>query len=901
MTVYSGTTLINSTMILSSGDIASATLINSGGVQQVWSGAFAQDTAVNAGGVQHVLPGGLVNLTSISSSGSGYGTQIIYSGGEAYNTLMTGGVQTLLAGAVTSGTVLSGLAQQTVYTGATAHGTVATTGGIQALYVSPGVSGVMIGAVDAIIASGAAQIFMAANQSDYSDLAAAGTKVLSGGVQYLGYFDYSRGGWSYTGGISLSGFLLGGFQHVPYRGMALDTYVTSGSEQYIYYGGMASGTGIDWGAQVIYEGGAAYDTVLAPAAGKSGSYALQIVLSGGYALGGYAEGGEQVVSAGGSAVKLNVTGSGFQTISSGGYASGTVVYNGGSAAALSGGVLDGGEVLNGGTVALASGAVLSGTLDVQGGAVTLSGGAVLAGELALHGGTVTVAGVVDYAKNLVINPTSPSTGAPMVVNLDNLSGASLSVSGNDALTGKYVLASGVTLPPLGLNLTLDGTVTRLTPGVGYTSGEVTYTYTADGRNLLLDIYGKFIRLSGRSSGKDSVLYAENCRVKSILTGTSTSVEGSVYAVVNLADLNPCNIYGGGNAVGVGGAVWLTLAGGGYSGIIYGGSRAGDGNTAVKVGGAVNVSVGAITHDDNRKLLLLGQYSAWLVGGGVAANGGVAEVGGNVNLSIVGAKRLARVIAGAQAQNSGSKATVGGTTLYIADSVIASDVYGGGYAYDGGVSTVTGSTALKIDTTSGSVTVQGNIYAGGANPLHSKLGGSSVVGGGTLTMFSGSGDRLNVGVVSGDGRVVGSVSGHRVLDFEDFSGEFSGTAINFDDLVFGGKTATTLNCPLSIGSLCFDLTNRVDMDDVSFARLDDLSFYDAAVVKLIVDIEDFTAPGDRMLLDIDDTGLFDGATIELWSYDGGKLASFGVDESIGFAEGELRLTRDSGALAVSYTV
>ncbi|MDD4817860.1 MAG: hypothetical protein PHI85_07815 [Victivallaceae bacterium] len=901
MTVYSGTKLINSTMALSSGDIASSTVINSGGVQQIWSGAFSRETVINSGGTQHVLPGGLADLTSISSSGGGYGTQIIYSGGEAYNTLMTGGAQLLFAGAMASGTVLSGLAQQTVYAGATAHGTTAVAGGIQAIYITPGISGVTIGAVDAVIGSGAAQIFMAESQSDYSSVAVLGTRVLSGGTQYLGYFDYSRGGWAYTGGISLSAFLIGGFQHVPYRGVALDTYVTSGGEQYVYYGGMTSGTGIDYGAQLIYEGGAAYDTVLSPASGVSGAYAWQFVLSGGYAFGGYVEGGGQVVSSGGSATGVNVAGSGVQTVHSGGYASGTTVYGGGSAAVLSGAVLDGGAASNGGRIVLESGSVLSGTLTAAGGKVTLSGGAQIAGTLLLTGGTIEAAGAVSYAKTLVINPTTPSSGLPMIVNLDNLTGAALSVSGDGALTGKYVLASGAASPPLGLNLTVGGVETLLTPGVGHSVGEVTYTYTVDGRNLRLDIYGKFIRLSGRATGVDSVLYAENCRVKSMLTGAAENVEGSVYAVVKLSDLNPCNIYGGGNGVSVGGAVWLTLGSGGYSGIIYGGSRSGDNASAVKVGGAVNVTVGAVTHDDNLKMLLTGQHSAWLVGGGVALNGGAAEVVGNVNISIVGATRLARVVAGAQAQNAGSRATVAATTLYIAKSVIVSDVYGGGYAYDGGESTVTGSTALKIDTTEGSVSVHGNIYAGGANPSHSTRGGSSTVGGGTLTVFSGSGDRLNVGVVSGDGRVAGTVSGHRVLDFEDFTGEFSGTAINFDDLVFGGKTEAVLNCPLSLGSLCFDLTKRENLDASAFARLDDLSFYDTAVVKLIVDIEDFNSAGDRMLLDIDNTGVFDGATVELWSYDGGKLAGFGIDEAVAFAAGELRLTRSSGSLAVSYSV
>lgn len=220
--------------------------------------------------------------------------------------------------------------------------------------------------------------------------------------------------------------------------------------------------------------------------------------------------------------------------------------------------------------------------------------------------------------------------------------------------------------------------------------------------------GKFDVLTGAVTNGNAVLKVSNSRVKSMISAADSDISGDAVSTVSLQETpSPCNIYGGGNNVGVGGSITLAISGGGYSGIIYGGSRAY--NTAVSTHDA-NVEISGAVHIDNQKLIAAGKgNSAWTVGGGAAVAGGSISTG-NITISAHDSK-LSRLVGGAQAQGSGSTAQVQSTELIISGAItVSGDVYGGGYAYDGGVSEVSGDTLIRVSDAN----ILGNITA--AAPL-----------------------------------------------------------------------------------------------------------------------------------------------------------------------------------------
>ncbi len=237
--------------------------------------------------------------------------------------------------------------------------------------------------------------------------------------------------------------------------------------------------------------------------------------------------------------------------------------------------------------------------------------------------------------------------------------------------------------------------------------------------------------------------------------------------------------------------------------------------------------------------------------------------GEVAISIDGAN-IVRVVGGAQAQNAGAAATVDSTSITIKNSVISGDVFCGGYAYNGGNSVVTGDTRMTIDTSTTAVTVMGNIYGGGVNPLHTQKGGSTVVKGGSNIVFTGLGENLTVGTVSGDGTIAGTVVGVRTLEFDNFSGEFSANLKNFDAVVFSGSSNVTYG-----GGFEFS-TMKVEYG--SFAE--GFSFADGDKL-LKVEVADSTSGFDLMA--VDDDATLDGLQIEVYKNDA-LLCSFEYGQS-----------------------
>ena len=379
---------------------------------------------------------------------------------------------------------------------------------------------------------------------------------------------------------------------------------------------------------------------------------------------------------------------------------------------------------------------------------------------------------------------------------------------------------------------------------------------------------------------DINMSVKNCFVAGLLSGAGVSdVTGDIHLAIDLPDYvagrMTGNFYGGSidlvDAAAakrnntINGNIYMNFSGGDYMGAIFGGSRSG-GSTA-KITGDIFMTVDGILHDDNAKLLSQGN-SAWIVGGGTADGGGTVDAG-SVSIA-VNSSLIARIVGGAQAQGAGSVATVKSASISIANTIVYGDLFGGGYAYDGGLSVISGDASILIDTTNNRQTsIQGIVYAGGANPSHSTKGGNAIVKGNATITFTGSGDMLSIGTVVGDGKVAGSVQGDGILQFSDFTGGFTGRAVNFDVVRFNGATSMTIG-DFQASALEFDLRKA------AFADAEEFNFAGDARLKLVIDAASFT---EAEFFSCDNLDVFDGIEVELWN-NSSKIGTFAIGESLG---------------------
>jgi len=210
------------------------------------------------------------------------------------------------------------------------------------------------------------------------------------------------------------------------------------------------------------------------------------------------------------------------------------------------------------------------------------------------------------------------------------------------------------------------------------------------------------------------------------------------------------------------------------------------------------------------------------------------------------------------------------------------VYGGGYAYDSGVSVVEGASRINVNASGSTVTIGGNIYAGGANPLYSSKGGSSRVLGGSEVTFSGYGDLLSFsGVVDGDGKIAGTVAGTKAVSFADFNGSFFGLLKNIDVVTLAGDTRMTAANSYTASTICFDLSGRsYDLSDYLFVEdASSFNFASEGVLKIVLDSDDLGSGNFNFaLLDVSDEEL-EGLTVRLYGSDGYELASADIADAM----------------------
>jgi autotransporter passenger strand-loop-strand repeat protein len=216
----------------------SGTLIGSGGVVYVVSGAVDSASVISAGGLEIIMGTatggtnrGLVHLYGSSVSGTigSGGLTYIVSGGTAISTTISnGGIDVVYAGAVASGTIVGAGGLDYVY-GRTV-GEVVTSGGIE--YVTSGAI-----ASSSVVQSGGALVV-------YNGGTGSGT-VLSGGVVY---------GYGSTVGDQVGS---GGLELVLSGGTASAATVLSGGKMVVSAGATLTGATISGGLLEIESGGTA--------------------------------------------------------------------------------------------------------------------------------------------------------------------------------------------------------------------------------------------------------------------------------------------------------------------------------------------------------------------------------------------------------------------------------------------------------------------------------------------------------------------------------------------------------------------------------------------------------------------------------------------------------------------
>ena len=243
-------------------------------------------------------------------------------------------------------------------------------------------------------------------------------------------------------------------------------------------------------------------------------------------------------------------------------------------------------------------------------------------------------------------------------------------------------------------------------------------------------------------------------------------------------------------------------------------------------------------------------------GGIMASGVTAQVIGNVNITISGDETtMGNVYGGGWAQKSGAKSIVGDVNINIAGGTIA-NVFGGGSHSTTGGTTETGDVTITVS--GGNIT--GAIYARG------QLDGDAT--GAASVIFTGS-DGFDCDVY-GYSRVGGDDAG-ATLNFNGYTGEFSGALGGFTGITLDGATAMTLDTAasdVSNGKWEFDLTDRAStLAETSLLTWSSASFTDDTIKVTFAD--DTQAQGGWNIATVAEA--FSGTTFDV-EVDGTEIAS-----------------------------
>ena len=274
-----------------------------------------------------------------------------------------------------------------------------------------------------------------------------------------------------------------------------------------------------------------------------------------------------------------------------------------------------------------------------------------------------------------------------------------------------------------------------------------------------------------------------------------------------------------------GDIALTIAGGEFSGNIYGASAVKSSVAGAHTAGDVTLTItdGSTTKGAqacifaggyatgiaaNTTVYTVDSVTATISGGswGTAAGGrgvfggimasGVTAQAGDVNLTVSGDATMGNVYGGGWAQKTGGKSIVGDVNINIAGGTVA-NVFGGGSHSTSGGTTETGDVTITVS--GGNIT--GAIYARG------QLDGDTT--GAASVIFTGA---TNFSCDVFGYSYVGGAASDAGLSFTTYTGEFSGDIGGFDGITLAGATAMTLStaaADVANGKWEFDLTDRTN--------------------------------------------------------------------------------------------
>jgi autotransporter passenger strand-loop-strand repeat protein len=355
-------------------ETANHTTINSGGVQEVGQQEYSTepyyvtDTIINYGGLQQLFGQGVVSHTTVNSGGV---QEIDSPGWVAIDTTISGGYQEVWYGASASSTTIDENGSQTVYGStydtkinnggvqtvdqATASQTTINDGGQQIINGGTLTNTIVDGGVQSGFGTFDGTIIENGGLQTFAGLA-TDTTITSGGTQ-IATADF--GVAAITSGTVIEN---GGVQCLSSGGYGSDTTIYGGGCQIVSFGGMAYNTVLSGGAQVVSSRGYASATTIF-AGGElyndAGTFIAQTVISSGGNATDY-----------GSAQSTNIAFGGIENVF--GYDQGAVIQSGGTQFVNSGATTNGSIIL-GGVVVVANGGVAewvtfgqpSGTLELD--------------------------------------------------------------------------------------------------------------------------------------------------------------------------------------------------------------------------------------------------------------------------------------------------------------------------------------------------------------------------------------------------------------------------------------------------------------------------------------------------------------------------------------------------------
>ncbi len=453
---------------------ARGAILDAGSIQILSAGGIASGTVVSSGSQQRVVAGGYTSASQVA------GSVIVTSGGTANGgTLTSGGTETVSAGGVASGTVVSDGGQEVVLSGGVASGATLLSGGTQTISLGG------IGRATTVSASGALAVTAGG--------VASGTILSSGGAATV------------VSGTLSGANLVGGGATVSAGGIASSTQVSAGTLT-ISSGGIArSGQVTSTGLEIISAGGVASATILSDGGGQS-------VLSGGVASATVvSSGGQMTVASGGGAV--DVRGALGGAIVNHGVISGTVATSGtaitgsgGAVTVSNDGTIAGTGLVGGVAIKLAAGGTVSNAGVISGSngtAIVFGGGTSNTLIMDVAGSITGVVSAVSSASNTLELSGTTSTGVISGYGTKFLGFQTLQVDSGSTweLAGTTVLGSGVTVVDDGTLLIGTGDSLTIAGGVNFASTAGTFAI-ANGGVLTLGgsvASGEVIDLVGSAS------------------------------------------------------------------------------------------------------------------------------------------------------------------------------------------------------------------------------------------------------------------------------------------------------------------------------------------------------------------------------------------------------------------